>query len=84
MHVYFLYPSHSVPKPDLVIPDPDPEQTTAPQHPSVVKGVTVGQQASSASGPCFEGKSQESSYKPGASDVVRELSGEPAIFRIGL
>ena len=34
----------------------------------------------SASRPCFKGKSQESSYEPGGSDAVRELSHEPAMF----
>ena len=38
----------------------------------------------SVSRPCFKGKSQESSYEPGGSDVVRELSREPAMFQIGL
>ena len=38
----------------------------------------------SASRPCFQGKSQESSYEPGGSDVVRELSREPAMFQIGV
>ena len=38
----------------------------------------------SASRPCFQGKSQESSYEPGDSDVVRELSREPAMFQIGV
>ena len=38
----------------------------------------------SASRPCFKGKSQESSYEPGGSGVVRELSREPAMFQIGL
>ena len=37
-----------------------------------------------ASRPCFEEKSQESSYEPGGSDVVRELSREPATFQIGV
>ena len=35
----------------------------------------------SAPRPCSKGKSQESSYEPGGSDVVRELSREPAMFR---
>ena len=38
----------------------------------------------STSRPYFEGMSQESSYEPGGSDVVRELSREPAMFQIGL
>ena len=38
----------------------------------------------SASRPCFQGKSQGSSYEAGGSDVVRELSREPAMFQIGL
>ena len=38
----------------------------------------------SAPRPCFKGKSQESSYEPGGSDVARELSREPAMFQIGL
>ena len=38
----------------------------------------------SASRPRFKGKSQESPYEPGGSDVVRELSREPAMLQIGL
>ena len=38
----------------------------------------------SASRSCFKRKSQESSYEPGGSDVVRELSREPAMLQIGL
>ena len=34
--------------------------------------------------PLKQGKSQESSYEPGGSDVVRELSREPAMFQIGV
>ena len=37
-----------------------------------------------ASRSCFQRKSQESSYKLGGSDVVHELSSEPAIFQTGL
>ena len=32
----------------------------------------------------LQGKSQEHSYEPGGSDVVRELSHEPAMPQIGL
>ena len=32
----------------------------------------------------LEGWEAESSYEPGGSDVVRELSREPAMFQIGL
>ena len=31
-----------------------------------------------------QGREAESSYEPGGSDVVRELSREPAMFQIGL
>ena len=42
----------------------------------------LGSYELSASRPCFKGKSQESSYEPGVSDVVRELSREPAIWNM--
>ena len=38
----------------------------------------------SSSQPCFQGKSQKSSYEPGGSDVLRELLREPSMFQIGL
>ena len=31
-----------------------------------------------------QGREAESSYEPGGSDVVRELSREPSMFQIGL
>ena len=34
--------------------------------------------------PLKQGREAESSYEPGGSDVVRELSREPAMFQIGL
>ena len=34
--------------------------------------------------PLKQGQEAESSYEPGSSDVVRELSREPAMFQIGL
>ena len=34
--------------------------------------------------PLKQGQEAESSYEPGGSDVVRELSREPAMFQIGL
>ena len=34
--------------------------------------------------PCKQGREAESSYEPEGSDVVRELSREPAMFQIGL
>ena len=34
--------------------------------------------------PVKQGREAESSYEPGGSDVVRELSREPAMFQIGL
>ena len=45
---------------------------------------TPGSYELSASCPCFQGKSQESSYEPGGSDVIRELLREPAMFQIGV
>ena len=34
--------------------------------------------------PLKQAREAESSYEPGGSDVVRELSREPAMFQIGL
>ena len=34
--------------------------------------------------PLKQGREAESSYEPGGSHVVRELSREPAMFQIGL
>ena len=34
--------------------------------------------------PVKQGREAERSYEPGGSDVVRELSREPAMFRIGV
>ena len=48
------------------------------------KSPKTGSYELSASRPCFAGKSQESSYEPEGSDVVRELLLEPAMFQIGL